>query len=1714
MDGLSTTNSAVHDQGVAYAINTIFSASGSSSPSKVDNKQNQMSHLAQLLGRSDTSTLLDSSSIGGQSTGAFSEAETMNRAVATMLPVRVALENADPSVRLDAITRLNAVRFDNDADMEGVLDHVVDNDLGQALLRRLVMDDDAVVAAAAGEIIASELKTIIAGIDGGMEARPSGFTSLTNDLVALAKEALASLIHWTIIGQDEWSPMTSAASHKATKKKGKQKSMKNVEAKSPILSCIIICGSVAKLIALEYESIEMDAADPTMKLFFELFLSLCAHVTIGNCISEEKISPVTQHAISEAASTQLLQLFHDEACDTVADLIAKHPIGQKVLTYCFSHESKKELSSSAKTLMKSRFLWMGLYSLSDELVVPPNKGQMISGNIHMIPTVMLYHVQSYSKESSKRSSFEWEAKFLGDICRRYLDLLLIEDSDGFETFMMNLASISSQLSYEKIIKPVISSFGAPTKKHSIGYEATLLLYACLQPDARIQGISRLLAVTEALFVGNSAKSNVARDCIIPTVALLSHPDRAIRERVIRILELLPSVEKDQLVLQICSKATDKSSSLRSSLVLDGASTLPNLLGQLPGAQHFLLEGCKSSVFTAQGQTSSGRSQSSFIILSSAEKAGENAFPLLKRWDCAGAELFKALLRYNENDIRALPALCRLRDCVLSMLKGVLVNEAQSGVDGLNLQISIGPTQAGRRSRSYSIGASGSFTTLEPYPETMLQAVLAGLSLRSSHLSLTKHLIQLVIERESWANGVFPKLSSKSRNAVASSLLTRRTRDNDDRAGSALLGLPLRALDFMQLLKDADGLRSEADQSAVAFITDCIRGKLEILGSAGDVSKLSTRLFDQLKSISSVTLAIEGDSGSRDYTRGVILQTLSAIHSHYKSQLTKPSDNNRSNHHSKGKRRRSQSDVESLDKLASQAEFLVGLVGGDTSAIHPLNSGRGRAMALSLLTCLCEESPSAVVTSLVPAMLCLAGVSPNASGMSNKKVDMKALGDAIFAIVPAYCIHATSANLSLFNLLERLVGVIIAPGNDNEKSRHILIDHVVGALKLLPTYDNSSDTIASLATCIMAMQAFNLQTPAVSNEAESVLSDTDQDIHARPDVRVLANVTSGMKIAISLSLLQYAEKLMMYICGLAVLSDEAPSSQLLKVGAVEVASLAVRGADGKPKTQLAVYSELTEVQQRSILYLAINLLRCVRDSLSSPVARRAIRKGKGDDADLCLRLWNELMQTHSSALNAHANLVERGMNSMEKKFWDASTIATSDCLETLQNLLPAPHFLASVSSMLNATTADAADSYVRRKTYRLLADRVAELTPDSPEASLFLELMPELLAQIDVDQVATGNSGDDSLATKRRTIVMQQGALIAIESFARSLYPSSENSQISASAAAAFLPALTSVTRLLDRTVHSWAQANDDKSAGAVDCECQLLSSSSLCLFTLVTTLKARCLPHLSSIINPLAMSLKSVNVLLGDSTARSGSADELLQLSVLKTLQAIAETLPQFLSPFLTLLLSENALPSKALRGEHGQANHSVRGAVVQVEAAFATKVQIRQLVPALTVALSKTLKSGVNENWPEACSMLEMMNVAIESSQRSELSPVIWKIFNGLVYAYDYEGSDAGRSQVLLRANKCLLSLVMKMSESQLRPFYARLREWRGPISGDSNGAASSVTRRHAFWSLSAELSKFLRSIFLPCLTSVFVDVIDELVRRLVGCCWCAVIVLSFHLR
>ena len=87
----------------------------------------------------------------------------------------------------------------------------------------------------------------------------------------------------------------------------------------------------------------------------------------------------------------------------------------------------------------------------------------------------------------------------------------------------------------------------------------------------------------------------------------------------------------------------------------------------------------------------------------------------------------------------------------------------------------------------------------------------------------------------------------------------------------------------------------------------------------------------------------------------------------------------------------------------------------------------------------------------------------------------------------------------------------------------------------------------------------------------------------------------------------------------------------------------------------------------------------------------------------------------------------------------------------------------------------------------------------------------------------------------------------------------------------------------------------------------------------------------------------------------------------------------------------------------------------------------------------------------------------------------------------------------MLLEAtNSTLLSLVMKLSEVQLKPLYAKLREWKG-VFDETTIDRASICRRYSFWNLSAAMSKELRSIFLPSITYVFDEiVVVELVSRI----------------
>lgn len=1704
LEALSRNSKSVHDLSVAFALRKITRNQstppndGSSSDAKKNDditQRTRMERLASLLGHTNPTSLSIQSSSNDPS-------NDDNQSAALLLPPRVALENADALVRLNAVTRLKKSIEDGVA--QGI-------DLGHALLRRLATDDDVSVANAAGTLLASQLKGFLdqekamRNID-YHNVSLYAFESLMDDLDSLAKESLSAMVQWSPItkGHDSWSPSSPVLKGNTTKHNAMK--MDPGIASRPILTCLNICGTVAKLM-LEQESIEDIFDDEILKIpFASLILALAAHVSSGDQV------------VSSTALKELQNLpIGDDASNSVTNLIPTHPVDINILSLLINSDA---ISANLPISLRHRYLWLALHAHSRCLTSSIASDSAVKHDVALrMMDLMLYQMEFYKASTKKKTSFVWEIEFfrrsIGDC------LSVFAEGTNLDKYISKLSSVTSVVAFESIVKPSISSqLEAFSNTSNSLAGIVVLVHSCLQSNVSKQSVLRLLNIAIESFDA-SPNVNDASSCIIPTLSLLTHPEKDVRESIIRLHDSFQSLgnksrkdDTSKIVSYISKNVADKTSSMRSSLLMDGSNALPHLLSQIilasdaPGSvREFLIEKCNECALAGGAEFSISGSQAAAVVLSALEKCGESVISLQKRWEGAGKNLFEKFLTFDGDGENDKIGLSKLRDCVVLMLKGVKVNQAQPGDSGPNIQISIGPSQTGGRMRSYSVGASDDFSVVDSYPDDMAKAILDTFTMKPLPYKLSRSVIDLVLTRQSWIEGVFTKLDTKTRQSIASALLSLRAKQDYDYAGSTLLGLPLKTNELTHLLKHLHPGRSESDQVAVSIITDCVRGRIDSLGKLSEISKLSSKLFDHLISLSSFDdfSTISGDLGGRDYTRVIILQTLHAIHDHYKTELVKCLRDEESQQNSgSSNRSRSSSWAEISDQtVSSQASILVGLLGGKALSIQPLSSGRGRALALGLLACLCEQAPAAVVSSLLPALMSLAGVSSTTEGdETEKKTSTAAIGEALHAIVPAYCMHAHSANLSFFTLLEDFVGGIMTKDRQCEKTRHSLLDHFVQALRQLPTKQDSSDATASLIASVMALESYNIQLPrTVEDNDDSMISNSNNALKKNETsygTRLLANAPTPMRIAVSLSLLQYAEKLMSSICSQSANSVETHSGSKLKVDISEVALLAIVGPNNVEERKLLTsYSEYTDGQKRSILYLTVNLLQTVRDATSTPSAKKLVRKSQGNDVDLCLRLWQELMQTHVNALRAHSKLIaDDALEDFEKRFWVAATTATSACLENLQNILPVPHFLASVSSTLSE---DSVDDYIRKKTIRLLSARVAEVNSDSPEAQLFLEAVPELVSQVCLTRPKI--TDEASLVSYRRTIVMQQGALIAIESFARSLYPPSDDSKLAKKAADAFTPALTSVTRLLGEGASSWIDSKSDENSNSSydvrDIECQLFCSAALCIYRLVTVLKARCIPHLPSIVKPLLAALKSINIFIGSTADQADTTGKFLQLSILRTLSAVAETLPQFLLPYLPLIFSKNALASIVLRRGSAEGENSVRAASDEVIKVLATRTPVRQLVPALSQALGRNLSQNEEgSSWEEATTILEIMKIAVESSQRSELTPVVGKIFNGLVASYAYEVKEADdREKLLSNTNKCLLALVMKLSEAQLRPLYARLREWRGDIKYEKESSSSSHVRRSAFWNLSAELSKSLRSIFLPCLTSVITDVFDELV-------------------
>ena len=1681
---------------------------------------------------------------------------------ACLLPARVALEHPDASVRLHAVKRLlDDVEIAASTEADDV--HSLSFDSGDAidvcrsLLRRFLADNDSgVAAAAAGTIRRLIAEDIVREED------------IFGDAESI-QSVIGGLLKWSVLddipSRSSLLLDASAGEYVPTECDNFADKLESQPPSDPIeaMCCALALAGLAAstlLNAIDDEDVYSLAIESEGEVLRVLLIYICAHLDItSDGLDEEECINACElihnaaafaliHAISEDKEEQ-----SDSICDIqekASQLICENETCLAVLLRtCSGYDPSSTDGEHADVddNMERRYMWACLFCMNKELL--GSEQQVIGNNLAQNVLTVIHHILGVSGVNGDLTDRE-AAALLGHLVPCFASIIS-HNPTMLPAALIDLCASASLIAYDKVSRPVIlylfGSTSIDTDEEDVsGVTSNLSSVAILLEAASRYGVEEI-AVTRLVNIACAcmSKENILShqegitNGLVQALTLLSHSSQLVRASAIEFIGKLSTLQSKKLPT-ICARLSDTIESFKSSLMMDGGA-LPNFLAEVVAesnasnaneARDDLLKHCAVAAIGTTSNVNEGFSFGDYLggsfsahkIFEAMEEAGESAFPLSEKWNKAGKPLFDAFLspdldafsdRCADVEMHPIKTLCVT---VVVMLKGII----SPGNSGPSVVISTGPAKSGRRARSYSVGTGddGGLVMIDPYPNTMILALSSLFScaeerIDDPYVRLTYNAVaQCILRSPSWGVRIFPKLKVDARRSILSALLKLRSEHAIESAGSALGDLQIADSDMTYLFET----ESASNPLALTCVTDAIRNRAATLASSSSVLNLSTILFDKLADLSR---ELSSDVGS-EYVRISVLQALISLHGEMAKQNIHVSLPKKKSSRKKGGRARSQSEA-AVEKFAEQATLLVSLVGSDeattgVSGIRHVRSSRGRALVLSLLTTLCSQAPGAVVGSLIPALGNI--LSPSFTG---NEMNSLAASQALRAIVPAYCVHAAAAGVSFAELVDAFIASCYT-NNTGPLQRSELCTSFADALVAVEMTRGHGLAIASFVGSLVAADAALLYLPQKSSDEngmdldnnEAPMEEDSADAVAL-SIEVLGRASTTDQVVASLQIVQYIGQMIEHLLGTSELTAPASlnSSPAKQDGgpalsyAITTHGLCERAAPG---------GECGETDKKALISLTMNLLCVVRDLFSFSSIKKVIKNNEEKSLNnVCLSLWQELVQLQSNSLR-HQAMVFVGARSNdtellrdEKEFWEGIPGAAEECLDLLQRVLPIPDYLASVTDLLQDDDTEA-PLFVR--TAELLSERAAEIDPYSHEATLFLEVVPELVTLL-LSRSGTAVGEEDRAS--RHQVTIKQASLMAIERLAQALCLATGDERVFKKASSVLMPAMREVTALITSQATNLVNLIDISTSPRIelnDGEIQLLSTAALCASTLVAVLRARCLPLLSKLVKPVISSLTSINSWLKkcsdssstDNITRHTKSANLSQLALLRTLVSVAETLPQFAVPYLGTLFAPSALPSRMLRSDVREDAVLVANMTERLDRALAKRTPARQIIPAASKAVAMCLYEGESDvvdadaaGWQEAKALLSILKSSVDCTSRAELTPVVGKLLNAILIAFKYDAAadDEGQQELLTAANETLLTLVLKLSEAQLRPLYARIREWRGDLdeaNTEGDDAAVAATKRYAFWSMSALLSKELRSIFLPCLSSVLPDAITEL--------------------
>lgn len=455
---------------------------------------------------------------------------------------------------------------------------------------------------------------------------------------------------------------------------------------------------------------------------------------------------------------------------------------------------------------------------------------------------------------------------------------------------------------------------------------------------------------------------------------------------------------------------------------------------------------------------------------------------------------------------------------------------------------------------------------------------------------------------------------------------------------------------------------------------------------------------------------------------------------------------------------------------------------------------------------------------------------------------------------------------------------------------------------------------------------------------------------------------------------------------------------------------------------------TDVQLRHFKYLTLQFLK---NLLSSPeVVLKVSQLSQDTKMEMKGLFQGVLLNVLKLIPDLSKALDHQRMKPFEKS-WHVILQNSFEILEATIELLSPDMLLVVVQELMLHEFL-----LVRKKVIELLNRKLEENYFDVCEDSKLLKLMVPLKEICD-------KIGNDEANTALE--VVQQSALMSIKLLARKL--SEDNPE-------EFVEILEQLTNVMDNE----------------NIKTPVLVNLVICVAELTADLKVRAIGTLGKFM-PNVMRLMM------------GRADDpaafLLLYSTVSALLRIIETVPLFLSPYLSQIIAQLAGITPGLKLlQDGKVTLTV-GKVSKIWTTLAQLVPTRVLVPAIEEVYEKIIHKGI---YASIEPLMDLMYEIFQHAEGKDVKSYQTELTEFFLRAMQFRCEVEGKIQiefkevnaVELHIIKALVALIMKLSEGSFRPLFESIFTWAIREEPDN------YNRAITFFRLTNEVSFALKSLFL----------------------------------